>query len=193
MWSAANWRTRCACGAVVRCGAVLGMGGMGGRVEGSAAHLVLLPMRPLAALDRQLWGAVPLRRLRHQPLGDERRRQDLPLPPGAAAAPPPAQPGDLLPCCCWFCTALPGEQCWRESQRHSLLATPAPALLQIWLTPDQQGHQPQYGSTSYTAEDRHNRLLHILGGTGAAPAWQGVHSTGECIRLHQVRAGGSLN
>jgi hypothetical protein len=32
--------------------------------------------------------------------------------------------------------------------------------------------------------DRHNRLLHILGGTSAAPAWPDVHAPNS-IRLHQ--------
>ena len=90
-------------------------------------------------------------------------------------------------CCrCCLCTAVPGEcACtdWHENKQQCPLSCP----LQIWLTPDQRGHEPQYGSTTYTAEDRHNRLLHILGGTGAAPAWPGVHRAGECIRLHQVR------
>eukprot|EP00887_Chlorella_sp_A99_P004817 scaffold4.g4817.t1 len=58
-------------------------------------------------------------------------------------------------------------------------------FLQIWLSPDQPGHAPQYGSCRFEKADRHNRLLHLLGGTGPVPAWEGVNATGECIRLHQ--------
>ena len=58
-------------------------------------------------------------------------------------------------------------------------------FLQVWLTPDRRGHEPQYGSSSYERQDRHNRLLHILGGTGARPDWPGVHAP-HSIKLHQV-------
>jgi len=47
-----------------------------------------------------------------------------------------------------------------------------------------RGHAPQYGSSTYTQADRHNRLLRILGGTGAAPDWPGLHSP-NAIELHQ--------
>lgn len=57
-------------------------------------------------------------------------------------------------------------------------------FLQIWLTPDQRGHDPQYGSATYEAADRHNRLLHMLGGTGAVPSWPTIQK-GRCINLHQ--------
>ncbi len=57
--------------------------------------------------------------------------------------------------------------------------------LQIWMTPDSRGHTPQYGSSRYVKEDRHNKLLLILGGTTAAPSWQGV-APGKGINLHQV-------
>jgi len=57
-------------------------------------------------------------------------------------------------------------------------------FLQVWLTPDRRGHKPQYGSSVYSKADRHNRLLHILGGTGEPPAWRDVHAS-ECIKLHQ--------
>lgn len=40
--------------------------------------------------------------------------------------------------------------------------------MQVWLTPDARGHRPQYGSTVFDRPDRHNRLLHILGGTGVS-------------------------
>jgi hypothetical protein len=59
-------------------------------------------------------------------------------------------------------------------------------FLQLWITPDRRGHKPQYGSSLYDRADRHNRLLQILGGTGAPPAWPhtaDLHS----IKLHQVR------
>lgn len=39
--------------------------------------------------------------------------------------------------------------------------------VQVWLTPDARGHKPQYGSTEFSQTDRHNKLLHLLGGTGA--------------------------
>lgn len=57
--------------------------------------------------------------------------------------------------------------------------------LQIWMTPDRKGHTPQYGSNRYTAEDRHNRLLLILGGSKEVPSWNGV-ALGKGIKLHQV-------
>ncbi|KAL4434154.1 hypothetical protein ABPG75_000595 [Micractinium tetrahymenae] len=57
-------------------------------------------------------------------------------------------------------------------------------FLQVWITPDRRGHEPQYGSSSYDKADRHNKLLHILGGTGAVPAWPGLQK-GRCITLHQ--------
>lgn len=40
-------------------------------------------------------------------------------------------------------------------------------MVQVWLTPDARGHKPQYGSTTFSLADRHNKLLHLLGGTGA--------------------------
>lgn len=40
-------------------------------------------------------------------------------------------------------------------------------FLQVWISPDKPGHQPQYGSREFTKEDRHNKLLQILGGTSA--------------------------
>lgn len=55
---------------------------------------------------------------------------------------------------------------------------------QVWLTPDRRGHSPQYGSSQYSRADRHNQLLHVLGGTGAAPAWPQVHAP-SVIQLHQ--------
>ncbi|PNH09578.1 hypothetical protein TSOC_003814 [Tetrabaena socialis] len=57
-------------------------------------------------------------------------------------------------------------------------------FLQLWITPDRRGHAPQYGSSIYSKADRHNRLLHILGGTGQAPAWPQSHSPNS-IHLHQ--------
>ncbi len=58
-------------------------------------------------------------------------------------------------------------------------------FLQLWITPDRRGHVPQYGSSQYDKADRHNRLLHILGGTGAIPTWPSVHSPNS-IKLNQV-------
>lgn len=69
-----------------------------------------------------------------------------------------------------------------HQQPHPTLACPQ---LQVWITPDRRGHEPQYGSSSYEKAERHNKLLHILGGTGAVPAWPGL-SKGRCISLHQV-------
>lgn len=57
--------------------------------------------------------------------------------------------------------------------------------LQIWMTPDRKGHTPQYGSNRYTKEDRHNRLLLILGGSKEVPSWNGI-AVGKGIKLHQV-------
>ena len=53
------------------------------------------------------------------------------------------------------------------------------------MTPDERGHTPQYGSARYETADRHNRLLHLLGGTGEVPSWPTVHRAGQCIQLHQ--------
>jgi quercetin 2,3-dioxygenase len=57
-------------------------------------------------------------------------------------------------------------------------------FLQVWITPDRSGHQPQYGSSRYTNTDRKNTLLHILGGTGTLPKWNNI-TEGKCINLHQ--------
>lgn len=38
----------------------------------------------------------------------------------------------------------------------------------------------------YEKQHRHNKLLHLLGGTGAVPQWKGIEA-GEAIALHQVR------
>lgn len=57
--------------------------------------------------------------------------------------------------------------------------------LQIWMTPDRRNHEPQYGSSRYVKEDRHNKLLAILGGSKPAPDWHGIAS-GKGINLHQV-------
>lgn len=69
---------------------------------------------------------------------------------------------------------------------HRLLL-PASLTAQVWLTPDARGHQPQYGSAVYEEADRRNRLLHVLGGTGAAPGWKGIYAAGPPINLHQAR------
>lgn len=60
-------------------------------------------------------------------------------------------------------------------------------FLQIWLLPDRRGHEPQYGSVRFSKEDRHNKLLLILGGSGEVPEWPNVRQPGQVIRLHQVR------
>jgi redox-sensitive bicupin YhaK (pirin superfamily) len=57
-------------------------------------------------------------------------------------------------------------------------------FIQVWITPDARGHTPQYGSSTYAPADRHNRLLQVLSGTGAAPKWPGLHSP-HSIQLHQ--------
>ncbi|GIM07422.1 hypothetical protein Vretimale_11516 [Volvox reticuliferus] len=57
-------------------------------------------------------------------------------------------------------------------------------FLQLWITPDRRGHKPQYGSSVYDKADRHNRLLQILGGTGASPAWPKTAKP-QSIHLHQ--------
>lgn len=64
-------------------------------------------------------------------------------------------------------------------------------FLQVWITPDKSGHTPQYGSTKFELKDRHNVLLHVLGGTGEVPQWQdiackaGDGGYSNTIRLHQ--------
>ncbi len=35
-------------------------------------------------------------------------------------------------------------------------------FVQVWLLPERHGHAPQYGSSVYAKQDRHNRLLQIL-------------------------------
>lgn len=60
-------------------------------------------------------------------------------------------------------------------------------FLQVWLTPERRGVAPRYGSTTYDAADRHNRLLHILHGSGTAPAgWTAPDSSSSksAPRLH---------
>ncbi len=60
-------------------------------------------------------------------------------------------------------------------------------FLQVWLTPDKRGHEPQYGSLMTAPESRRNRLLAVLQGTGAAPAWAAPlnASDAEAVHLHQ--------
>ena len=38
-----------------------------------------------------------------------------------------------------------------------------------------------------TDEDRHNKLLHLLRGTGSMPTWEGIQP-GKDIQLHQVQS-----
>ena len=71
---------------------------------------------------------------------------------------------------------------------HGLAASALPCPVQVWLTPDQRGHKPQYGSAVYTKQDRHNQLLHLLGGTGSAPQWRRLNAGKGTVRLHQVSA-----
>lgn len=48
-------------------------------------------------------------------------------------------------------------------------------FLQIWIFPDKDGHQPNYGDFRFTWEERENKWLHIVSGKeGAAP-----------IKIHQ--------
>jgi quercetin 2,3-dioxygenase len=57
-------------------------------------------------------------------------------------------------------------------------------FIQVWLTPDKRGHQPQYGSLMTTPEMKKNTLLAVLQGTERIPYW--AHSMpGEPIKLHQ--------
>lgn len=57
---------------------------------------------------------------------------------------------------------------------------------QVWLTPDEKGVTPQYGSSEYGAEQRHNKLLQVLGGTGQGlKDWANLECPNQ-IKLHQV-------
>lgn len=57
-------------------------------------------------------------------------------------------------------------------------------FIQVWITPDRPRHTPQYGSAVLDKASRHNRLLHLLGGTSAMPAWPQV-SQPSATKLHQ--------
>ena len=57
-------------------------------------------------------------------------------------------------------------------------------FLQIWIQPDKKGVTPQYGSRKHGPEERHNRWLHLLGGTGTVPQWEDMSTPSE-IALHQ--------
>ena len=57
-------------------------------------------------------------------------------------------------------------------------------FIQVWLTPDKRGHQPQYGSLMTTPEERHNKLLAVLQGTGRIPFWASPVPV-EPVKLHQ--------
>jgi redox-sensitive bicupin YhaK (pirin superfamily) len=61
-------------------------------------------------------------------------------------------------------------------------------FLQVWLTPDARGHEPQYGSLQTTPDQRRNRLLAILRGTGEPPAWHSATQHPAAPRLHQDAA-----
>lgn len=58
-------------------------------------------------------------------------------------------------------------------------------FLQVWMKPEKRGVKPQYGSKRFEKEDRHNKLLHLLGGTGKVPDWPNMSPASQ-IRLHQV-------
>lgn len=47
-------------------------------------------------------------------------------------------------------------------------------FLQVWLSPHKGGLKPQYGSQTHDKSDRHNTLLHLLGGIGSLPAWADI-------------------
>ena len=47
-------------------------------------------------------------------------------------------------------------------------------FLQIWVMPDRRGHKPQYGSSKYTKEDRHNRC--DRGGDGGVSMHACMHA-----------------
>eukprot|EP01027_Heterolobosea_sp_BB2_P017358 GEZU01024602.1.p1 GENE.GEZU01024602.1~~GEZU01024602.1.p1 ORF type:complete len:262 (-),score=55.80 GEZU01024602.1:101-886(-) len=53
-------------------------------------------------------------------------------------------------------------------------------FLQLWITPDTNNLTPQYGSKTYTFEDRHNKLLHVVTGFNN----KNIDNT-ILIRLHQ--------
>ncbi|MEW5298528.1 MAG: hypothetical protein WDW36_001642 [Sanguina aurantia] len=58
-------------------------------------------------------------------------------------------------------------------------------FLQVWLTPEEKGVTPQYGSSEYGAEQRRNKLLQVLGGTGQGlQDWSNLDSPNQ-IKLHQ--------
>lgn len=84
--------------------------------------------------------------------------------------------------------------------RHSEMndhPTDTVRLLQVWLLPEAKGLTPQYGSRTFSKAQRHNKLLQLLGGTGAAapPGWtssasspaaaaaDGGDGNGDLIRL----------
>jgi len=51
--------------------------------------------------------------------------------------------------------------------RHSefnLSGTDSLRLLQLWITPNQKGLKPNYGSRAYQPQDRLNKLLHLVSG-----------------------------
>jgi len=58
-------------------------------------------------------------------------------------------------------------------------------FLQIWLSPDKRGVEPQYGSREHETEARHNRLLHLLQGNTPAPTWKNVNEQPGADCLHQ--------
>lgn len=58
-------------------------------------------------------------------------------------------------------------------------------FLQVWMKPEKRGVKPQYRSKRFEKKDRHNKLLHLLGGTGKVPDWPNMSPASQ-IRLHQV-------
>ena len=59
-------------------------------------------------------------------------------------------------------------------------------MLQVWLTPDEKGVEPQYGSKTFAKAARHNQLLYLLAGNTSPPEWENVNAAAADVRIHQV-------
>lgn len=57
-------------------------------------------------------------------------------------------------------------------------------FLQVWIRPNRRGVTPQYGSSQHEKSERHNKWLHLLGGTAKEPKWPDI-SPASNIQLHQ--------